>query len=116
MKTFDDLEFKPHPICSGLAARMNFDNGYGISVVRFKMPTVPFLQHDAYGSYTSNKKEWEVAVLKNNSVCYTTSITDNVIGHMEESEVTKIMARIQRLKKEKPKNEEVNRRKSHRSK
>jgi hypothetical protein len=34
MKTFSDLEFKPHPRGSGIISRIKFDNGYGASVVK----------------------------------------------------------------------------------
>jgi hypothetical protein len=33
LKTFDDLEFKPHPYTEGVVSRIMFDNGYGASVV-----------------------------------------------------------------------------------
>ncbi len=36
MKTFKDLEFNAHPthMLGGVQARMDFDNGYGVSVVK----------------------------------------------------------------------------------
>ena len=34
MKTFSDLEFKTHPMGSGIISRIKFDNGYGASVVK----------------------------------------------------------------------------------
>jgi hypothetical protein len=37
VKTFDDLIFENHPIAKGLQSKMFFNNGYGISVVRFKI-------------------------------------------------------------------------------
>ena len=33
LKTFDDLEFKPHPYGEGVASQIVFDNGFGASVV-----------------------------------------------------------------------------------
>lgn len=60
MKTFKDLEFKPHTTGEGLHGLLFFPNGYGISVVRFK------LSHGRYGSYTDNENEWEVAILFGN--------------------------------------------------
>ena len=86
MKTFKDLEFKPHSIGNGLQAIMNFPNGYGISVVRFD------------GSYTSNDQEWELAIFHNGCLCYDTPITDDVIGHLTASGVTNIMEQVQQLK------------------
>lgn len=90
MKTFNDLNFKPHSFDpTGLQARMFFPNGYGISVVRFR------------GSYTSNDSEWEAAVLEgdenDSSLCYDTEITDDVVGHLSAQEVTEMMERIQSL-------------------
>ena len=33
MKTFNDLDFQPMEMGLGIIARINFDNGYGASVV-----------------------------------------------------------------------------------
>lgn len=97
MKTFKDLQFKPHQTGDGLHGLAFFPNGYGISVVRFMMP----ISHRGYGSYTDNENEWEVAILVGNvdgwELTYDTPITDDVIGHLEESEVTEIMKQIQEL-------------------
>ena len=38
MKTFKNLKFEPHTTGEGLSAKLFFKNGYGVSVVRFKMP------------------------------------------------------------------------------
>ena len=87
MKTFKDLEFKPHPNFGSFntQARLDFDNGYGISVVNGKM---------AY----CNENEYEVAIFKNGSICYTTPITDDVLGYNSPENVTEIMKQIQELK------------------
>ena len=95
-KTFKDLIFKPHTAGEGLQATMLFKNGYGVSVIRFKIGSY------GYGSYTSNENEWELAVLfgteDDYDLCYTTPITDDVIGHLTETEVTDIMIKVQNLK------------------
>jgi hypothetical protein len=102
MKTFKDLTFTPHPmyICDGLTARLYFDNGYGISVVRFKIPLL-----DGYGSFTDNEEEWECAILRLKDgeweVCFDTSITDDVIGYLLADDVTDLMFKIQSLDKDK---------------
>lgn len=90
MKTFHDLQFKPHPISSGYhrGARQaveQFDNGYGVSVV--------------FGScfYSNGIDTYEVAILHNGDLTYNTDITDDVIGYISESEVTEIMRQVQLL-------------------
>lgn len=64
---------------------MNFNNGYGISVVCGN----PFL-------YCS-EDTYEVAVLKDNKLCYDTPITDDVLGYQTRKDVTNIMKQIQSL-------------------
>ena len=96
MKTFKDLDFTAHPVGCGSMARMTFENGYGISVVRFRNPYSS--SRNGYGSYTLNEKQWEVAVLYNDDICYTTPITDDVIGYCSEEKVTEIMKQIQELR------------------
>lgn len=96
MKTFKDLEFKSPPYdVNGRQAKMMFENGYGISVVRFRM------YGGFFGSYTNNESEWEIAVLKGNEknwdLDYSTPITENVCGYLLAEEVTKIMKQIQEL-------------------
>lgn len=92
MKTFKDLEFKPHGTGSGVQAVELFPNGYGVSVVNFR------------GSYTNGPDEWELAVLKGTkdrwSLTYKTPITDDVIGYLKKAGVTRIMKKVQTLKKE----------------
>jgi hypothetical protein len=96
LKTFKDLNFRPHPAGYGKAARLFFDNGYGVSVVRFR--TIFGL---GYGSYTNNELEWELAVLHgdegNAELCYASPITNDVIGHLTANQVTKVMKRVQLL-------------------
>jgi hypothetical protein len=88
MKTFKDLKFEPKDASEeyvGTKASLDFDNGYGISVIT------------GYGSFTSTDKPYEIAVLKDGELCYDTPITSDVIGHLTAKEVTKIMKRIQKL-------------------
>ena len=85
MKTFKDLEFKPHPICNGLQAVMNFGNDYGVSVVKFN------------GSYGYHQDLWEVAILYKDSLTYNTDITDDVLGYQTEQDVTDVMKKVQAL-------------------
>ena len=103
MKEFKDLKFKPHQMDSeGIHAVELFPNGYGISVCRFKLQGIPeFGTSSRYGSYTSNENEFEAAVLigepDNWSICYNTPITDDVLGHLSEDDVTELMKKIQEL-------------------
>lgn len=90
MKTFDDLIFKPHVAGLGLHAIINFDNGYGVSVIKF---------NDEYSDgFMGNDKEFEVAILKNDKIDYNNPIADgDVIKYQNKKEVTKIMEQIQNL-------------------
>jgi len=86
MKTFNDLEFKPHITMDGVMSRIMFENGYGASVVK--------------GEYTYGGKEglYELAVLDSNGdLTYDTPITNDVLGHLSEDDVTKILEQIQNL-------------------
>lgn len=92
MKTFNDLEFKSHPVMDGVQAKMHFENGYGVSVVRFRSSI-----SGTYGSYTNDETEWELAVLENDGITYNTPITDDVIGHLKSYQVSHIMSKVQKL-------------------
>jgi len=82
---FEDLKFQTHPIGHGIQAVAQFDNGYGVSVVRFKW------------SYGYEEGLFELAVLKGNSLCYDTPVTNNVLGYLTLEDVTEQMAAIQAL-------------------
>jgi hypothetical protein len=115
LKTFKDLKFRPHPAgATGVQAKMFFPNGYGISVVRFEMAGLGIVDRfwcetfkaskesfNSYASLTNNEDEWEVAVLKGTedewNLCYSTPLTDDVIGHVNADMVTNIMGSIQNL-------------------
>lgn len=88
MKTFRDLEFKPHPIDGeGIISRIQFDNGYGTSVVRHEY------------SYGGKKGMYELAVLDNTGeISYSTSVASDVVGWLTESDVTELMEKIQKIK------------------
>ena len=95
-------------------------NGFGASVVQFEMPTLPSLnktmlglcaENSSFGSYTNNWDEWELAVIKfddlNDSkvfdIVYDTGITEDVIGHLKEKDVIKLLEEIKKLKSGKEK-------------
>ena len=84
MKKFEDLQFRTHSIYKGLQARMDFNNGYGVSVVKFR------------GSY-GFPNLWEVAIIYKGSITYNTHIADDVLGHLTEQDVTNVMKQVQTL-------------------
>jgi hypothetical protein len=90
MKTFKDLDFKPHPNTGhlgGVQARITFDNGYGASIVQTEF------------SYGGKDGLYELAVFgKNGHITYDTPITNDVLGYLKAEEVSKIMEQIQLLK------------------
>ena len=86
MKTFKDLNFVTHPNnLEGLQARMDFKNNYGVSVVKFN------------GSYGSQDDLWEVGIMYEKRLTYSTHITNDVLGWQTEENVTEIMKQVQNL-------------------
>lgn len=98
MVTFDDIEFKPHSVGEGLRGIIFFPGGYGLSVVRFKVPSPTCGVR--YGSYTDDKT-WEVAILKGTpddwDICYDTQITEDVLGYQTEEDINRIIKHVLRL-------------------
>ena len=101
IKTFKDLEFIKHPIllyaksskdtkemvANSKHAVMEFENGYGVSV----------LFGDIF--YSNGIDTYEVAIMKDNHVCFDTPLTDTVLPYKNEDEVTEIMRKIQKFNK-----------------
>ena len=87
MKTFNDLEFKPHPMNgSGVVSRIKFDNGFGASVVK------------GPHTYGGDQGLYELAVLDSDGeLTYMTPITNDVEGYLTEEDVTKLLEQIQNL-------------------
>jgi len=90
MKTFKDLEFKPHPMAealNGIISRIQFDNGYGASVVKHQY------------SYGGDRGLYELAVLDSNGeLHYDNSVANgDVIGYLRPEDVTDVMEKIQKL-------------------
>jgi hypothetical protein len=67
--------------------KYSFSNGYGASVVRNEM------------SYGNKSGLFELAVLKDDKLCYDTPITGNVIGWLYWNEVESYLDEINRLPK-----------------
>lgn len=82
---FKDLEFKSHPnLPSCTQAVASFANGYKASVVT--------------GRYAySGDGLYELAVILNGACCYTTPITDDVVGYINEEEVERLLGEIEAL-------------------
>ena len=91
MKTFKDLVFESHSIGRGQHAVLEFDNGYGVSVLLGDM------------FYSNGVDTYELGVLANGYLCYETPITDDVLGRVTEEEITKIMKELQSYESIKPK-------------
>jgi len=97
MKTFKDLEFKPHPNSApelsngdlGIVSHIYFDNGYGASVVRSQY------------SYGGSQGLYELAVRKgtegDSEICYDTPLTEDVLGYLTEDDITEALKQIQEL-------------------
>jgi hypothetical protein len=85
MKKFEDLDFKAHPNWDGVQALMNFDNGFGVSVIMSEY------------SYGGKHRLYELAVMDKDGICYDSGITDDVIGELHNLEVTELMKKVQNL-------------------
>ena len=85
-RPLDDYCYETNDVYGGIQKLYQFDNHMGASVIR----------HD--GSYGSDRGLWELAVLNEaGSLCYDTSITDDVIGNLQWKEVSTLLRRIQGL-------------------
>jgi hypothetical protein len=86
---FSELNFGDHPNWDGVQAKHFFDNGYGVSVIK------------SSNSYGGGLGLYELAVLKGVEdewhLCYDTPITDDVIGHLTESDVEKLLNEVAAL-------------------
>jgi len=88
MKTFKDLVFESSEApLNGIKARIDFDNGYGASVIK-----------NVY-SYGGSAGFYEVGVVKNDELHYDNPVANgDVVGWLEEEEVSKLLIEIQNLK------------------
>ena len=84
------MEYKEKKFNGGVQRLYRFDNGYGASVIRHN------------GSYGNDKGLWELAVLRYTDgdkyvLDYSTPITDDVIGYLDEDEVNDLLIKIKEL-------------------
>lgn len=92
MKTFKDLNLIEHTL-SELSDRYKdhkmafevFENGYAVSVLFGK------------SFYSNGIDTYELAILLNGDLCYTSGITDGVLEELSEEEVSDIMIRVASL-------------------
>jgi hypothetical protein len=94
LKTFDDLEFKPHPMAEwkkgSVQAKHTFPNDYTISVVGGP---------SGCGLYGNGTSSFEVAIFTPDGDFYESpDMNDQVRGWCSKTAITKIMANIQNKK------------------
>ena len=71
---------------NGIRAVVEFQNGYGASIIKHEY------------SYGGTKGLYELAVLDyTGSICYSTPITDDVLGHLTEQDVSDALKSISEL-------------------
>lgn len=69
----------------GAQWKFSFKNGYGASVITGGI------------AYCNEVQPYELAVLKDDDLCYDTPITDDVIGYLTSNEVYELLDRIEQL-------------------
>jgi hypothetical protein len=84
-KTFEDIEFEDFPMFNGVKSYTEFENGYGVSVIKHK------------NSYGGIHGLYELGVTKDGNMVYDTPIASDVVGHLTPEAVTEYMVKIQEL-------------------
>jgi hypothetical protein len=83
---FGQLNFQPHPAGMGKQCIVQFQNGYGASIVQ------------GPHTYGGTKGLYELAVFgKDGQISYSTPITDDVLGYLTEEDVEKTLTDIKNL-------------------
>ena len=86
MINFKDLKFEQWPDMDGIYCRIQFENGYGASIVKH-----PY-------SYGGKDGLYEIAVIDSEGqITYDTSITNDVIGYLSEDDVARYVNEIKNL-------------------
>jgi hypothetical protein len=86
MTTFEDLKFEQWPDMGGIFCRIQFENGFGASIVKHKY------------SYGGEKGLYELAVIDSEGqLTYETPITDDVLGYLSEEDVERYVNEIKNL-------------------
>lgn len=90
MTTFSKLKFKSHPFDrEGKQAIVFFPNGYGASVIFSPFSSVCSIGRYELAVIEGDANEWDL--------CYTTPVTDDVIGWLTPRDVTKLLRQIAAL-------------------
>jgi hypothetical protein len=103
------FEMGAHPAFpeSGKQLLIRFENNYGISVIQFACP--PLIPGQLFGSYGVNNGLYELAVTRykpeekdifNFELCYSTPITNDVLGYLTEQDVMVTAAQVAALPEE----------------
>lgn len=95
MKTFKDLEFKPHPNGEGIISRLNFDNGFALSVIAggpfYSTPRRNSNDPDFFSAF-------EVAVFTPDGEFtreFFPDSYDDVLGWQDREEINALISKIQ---------------------
>ena len=99
MKRFKDLEFKPHPNGEGIISRLNFDNGFLLSVIAggiaYSTPREDNTDPDFFS-------EFEVAVFAPDGdftrEFFPEDHGDDVMGWQSREEINILISKIQSRK------------------
>jgi hypothetical protein len=84
--TFQKLNFNPHPMGVGNQCIVQFENGYGASIV---------IGEHTYGGPDGL---YEIAVFgKDGHITYSTPVTDDVLGYLTEQDVENTLVKIKNL-------------------
>jgi hypothetical protein len=88
-QTMDFKTFKSYVSEIGIRYRKFFENGYGVSIISTQF------------TYGGSRGLWELAVIKgddnNWEICYDTTITNDVLGYLTESEVNDACKEVSEL-------------------
>lgn len=82
---YDKYIIRKLPMLGGITYEFAFPNRYGASVIKHR------------GSFDASDDLFELAVLKDRDICYSTYITDDVIGYLRNDEVLELLERIKEL-------------------
>ena len=86
MNKFDLLTFEDTKVPQGVAAKVEFPNGWGASIVKSDI------------SYGGKSGLFEIAVLDNDGkINSQTDITDDVVGWCDDKDVDRILTAISKL-------------------